>query len=76
MVDECIVAHMYKAILDEHVDCIVVLSGDGNQRNCTSVSILDAILVAMERRIRVDVWCWRECASSKYARLQERHPEM
>jgi ubiquitin/uncharacterized LabA/DUF88 family protein len=75
MVDECIVAHMYKAILDQQVECIVVLSGDGNQRNCTSVSILDAILVAIDRHIRVDVWCWKESVSPNYLRLQQSHPQ-
>ena len=66
---------MYRAIMDNHGECIVVLSGDGNQRNCTSVSIMDAILAAMKHSIRVVVWCWKKCGSENYARLQQQYPQ-
>jgi len=61
--------------MDNHGECIVVLSGDGNQRNCTSVSIMDAILAAMKHRIKVVVWCWRQCGSENYTRLQQQYPD-
>ncbi len=66
---------MYRAIMDNHGECIVVLSGDGNQRNCTSVSIMDAILAAMKHSIKVVVWCWKKCGSENYVRLQQQYPD-
>jgi hypothetical protein len=76
MVDDCIAAHVYRAILDNRGERIVVLSGDGNQRNPSQVSIFDAILSALERKIGVELWCWRECLNADYKRLQHMYPSL
>ena len=75
MVDDCIAAHMYRAIIDKRVECIVLLSGDGNQRNPSLVSIIDAVLSALESRIRVVVWCWKKCGNEHYRALQRKFPD-
>ncbi len=76
MVDDCIAAHVYRAILDNSGERIVVLSGDGNQRNPSHVSIFDAVLSAVERKIGVELWCWRECLNADYKRLQHMYPSL
>jgi uncharacterized LabA/DUF88 family protein len=75
MVDDCIAAHMYRAIDDKSVDCLVLLSGDGNQRNPTGVSIMDAVLAAMAKGIRVVVWSWKDSMSDRYRRMSVKRPD-
>jgi hypothetical protein len=74
MVDDSIAAHVYRPIIDNRGECIVVLSSDGNQRNHSQVSIFDAILSAMKHKIRVVVWCWRQCSNRQYKMPSARTP--
>ena len=76
MVDDSIAAHIYRAIIDHRGESIVVLSGDGNQRNNSQVSIFDAILSAMKFNIRVVLWCWKQSRNEQYKRLQSAHPSL
>ena len=76
MVDDSIAAHIYRAIIDHRGESIVVLSGDGNQRNHSQVSIFDAILSAMKFNIRVVLWCWKQSRNEQYKRLQTAHPSL
>jgi CCCH-type zinc finger len=76
MVDDSIAAHIYRAIIDHRGESIVVLSGDGNQRNHSQVSIFDAILSAMKFNIRVVVWCWKQSRNEQYKRLQSSFPSL
>jgi len=62
MVDDCLAAHIYRITLrtSEKVR-IIVVSGDGNQKNSTAVGIYDAILMALMYGMPVLEKCWKSC---------------
>lgn len=75
MVDDCIAAHIYRVTLRQNEKVrIVVVSGDGNQKNSTAVGIYDSILMALMYGISVTVWGWEGITSGNYKNLISRFP--
>ena len=80
MVDDCLAAQIYRTILRtinkvEKVR-IVVVTGDGNQKNKTGVCIYDSILQALQAGINVTLWGWNGVTSNNYVNLQKRYPSL
>lgn len=77
MVDDCLAAHIYRVTLRQTEKVrIIIVSGDGNQKNSTTVSIYDSILLALMYGLSVTVWGWNNITSNNYKILVTRFPTL
>jgi len=80
MVDDCISAHILREIVAKNTFGkpvqLIVVSGDGNQRNGTNVSIFDSIQMALLNGIRVKIMGWRGIVNLAYQSFLMRFPEL
>lgn len=80
MVDDCICAHIYRSIVEKitfgKITRIIVVSGDGNQKNCSNIGIFDSIQLALLNGIQVILWGCRGMTHQNYINLTSRFPQI